>query len=185
MQIPESAEKVILVDENDQEIGAEGKFEAHLNPRRHRAFSIFIYNSQGHLLIQKRAMCKYHSKGIWANTCCGHPRPQEDVKEAALRRLYEELGFKTPLTFLQTVKYDVTLDNDMREKELTHVFHGVYEKTFTPNPNEIMEIKWIDPHELRTNMEQNPENYAAWFLYYAQNHFEGLFLPKVDLKIAA
>lgn len=185
MQIPESAEQVILVDDLDQEIGIEGKFEAHLNPRRHRAFSIFIYNPQGQLLIQRRAMCKYHSKGLWANTCCGHPRPQEDVKTAATRRLYEELGFEASLTFLKTVKYDVMLDNNMREKELTHVFHGVYGKTFIPNPDEIMEIRWIDPHELRQDMQTNSENYAAWFLHYVQNHFEELFLPKVDLRAAA
>ncbi|MEB3701953.1 Isopentenyl-diphosphate Delta-isomerase [Candidatus Bealeia paramacronuclearis] len=181
--LKESEERVILVDENDQEIGTEGKFEAHLNPRRHRAFSIFIFNPQGEILIQRRALCKYHAQGLWANTCCGHPRPQENVSLAAQRRLHEELGFGAPLTFLQTVKYDLKLDERMWEKEFTHVFQGVYEGSFELNPDEIMETRWIDPLKLKTEMESHPQNFAAWFLFYVHNYFEALFLPKIDLEI--
>lgn len=175
--LPESAERVILVDDFDREIGFAGKFEAHLNPRRHRAFSIFIFNPKGELLIQQRALCKYHSRGLWANTCCGHPRPEENVKDAAARRLFEELGFSVPLTFLQTVKYDVPLDNNMREKELTHVFRGISEAPLKPHPEEVMETRWVVPDQLYQEMQSHPQNYAAWFLYYQQNYFKDFFLP--------
>jgi len=98
------------------------------------------------------------------------------VKDAAARRLFEELGFSVPLTFLQTVKYDVPLDNDMREKELTHVFRGISEEPLKPHPDEIMEVRWIAPDQLYSNMQSHSQDYAAWFLYYQQNYFKDFFL---------
>src|SRR5690242_5797865 len=120
-------ETLILVDENDVPCGSQEKLAAHLIPQRHRAFSVFIFNDHGETLIQRRALGKYHSPGLWANSCCGHPRPGEDVKEAARRRLNEELGFTCDLTPLTKVCYTLKLEKDLWELEFTHVFKGHYQ----------------------------------------------------------
>jgi len=168
-------ETVILVDEKDHPLGTQEKLAAHLIPQRHRAFSIFIFNNKGETLIQRRALEKYHSPGLWANSCCGHPRPGEEVRTAASRRLNEELGFTCPLVPRTTVCYTLKLEKDLWELEYTHVFKGTYEREINPNPEEICEIKWISPEILRKDVLAHPNQYARWFRLYVLKHFDVIF----------
>ena len=134
-KVPQITEMLILVDEKDHPLGAQEKLAAHLIPQRHRAFSVFVFNKKGETLIQRRAFEKYHSPGSWANSCCGHPRPGEEVINAASRRLDEELGFSCTLTPVTQVCYTLKLEKDLWELEYTHVFKGTYEGTIHPNPD--------------------------------------------------
>jgi isopentenyl-diphosphate delta-isomerase len=168
-------EMVILVDEKDRPLGTQEKLQAHLIPQRHRAFSVFVFNAKGETLIQRRALEKYHSPGLWANSCCGHPRPHEEVGEGAKRRLGEELGFTCSLTPMTTVCYTLKLEKDLWELEYTHVFRGLYENAIAPNPEEVMELKWISPEALREDVLAHPESYARWFRLYVLKHFEVIF----------
>jgi isopentenyl-diphosphate delta-isomerase len=168
-------ETVILVDEQDHPVGTQEKLTAHLIPQRHRAFSIFVFNDKGETLIQRRALGKYHSPGLWANTCCGHPRPGEDIKTAANRRLFEEIGFSCPLTPITHVCYTLKLEKDLWELEYTHVFKGDYKGSIVTNPEEVSEIKWITPEELRTHVLTYPKQYARWFRLYILKHFDAIF----------
>lgn len=168
-------ETVILVDEKDNPLGTQEKLAAHLIPQRHRAFSIFIFNDKGETLIQRRAFEKYHSPGLWANSCCGHPRPGEDVKAAAIRRLGEELGFTCLLSPLTKVCYTLKLEKDLWELEYTHVFKGIYDGRMAPNPEEVCELKWLDPEALRRDVLTQPQDYARWFRLYILKHFNVLF----------
>ncbi|MBY0293342.1 MAG: isopentenyl-diphosphate Delta-isomerase [Alphaproteobacteria bacterium] len=168
-------ETVILVDEKDHPLGTQEKLTAHILPQRHRAFSVFVFNAKGETLIQRRALGKYHSPGLWANSCCGHPRPGEMVQEAACRRLNEELGFSCSVLPLTTVCYTLKLEKDLWELEFTHVFKGVYEGHMNLNPEEVCEIKWVAPQALREDLVINPENYARWFRLYVLKHFSVIF----------
>lgn len=169
------SEQLILVDEQDREVGVCEKLKAHEQAWLHRAFSIFVYDKHGKLLIQRRADCKYHSAGLWANTCCGHPRPGESNLEAAQRRLFEELGFSCDLREITAVSYNLPLSNGLTEHEYTHVFKGVYEGEICPNPNEVSEIKWLSLPELKESMQEHGEQYAAWFKLYVDQHFTQVF----------
>ena len=122
-----SDDKVILVDKNDNQVGLMPKLEAHEKGLLHRAFSVFIFNNEYKLLLQKRATSKYHSGGLWTNTCCSHPREGEDISEAANRRLFEEMGIKTSLRKVYDFIYKAELDNGLTENEFDHVFYGVYD----------------------------------------------------------
>ena len=155
-------EKVILVDENDREIGSEEKINAHREGRLHRSFSVFVFNSEGKLLMQQRASSKYHSGGLWSNTCCSHPRPGEEVREAALRRLNEEMGFGCRLRELFAFIYKVDFSNGLSEHEFDHVLVGMFEGIPRPNPEEVESFRWIDPEDLRAEIEKNPDNYTYW-----------------------
>lgn len=168
-------ETVILVDKNDQPLGQQEKLAAHLIPERHRAFSILIFNDQGETLIQRRALGKYHSPGLWANSCCGHPRPGEEIKDAANRRLKEELGVCSSLSPLTKVCYTLKLEKDLWELEYTHVFSGTYQGTIDFNAEEVCEVTWISPHRLREDVLAFPQKYARWFRLYILKHFEILF----------
>lgn len=168
-------ETVILVDENDQPIGFQEKLAAHLTPQRHRAFSVFIFNGKGETLIQRRALGKYHSPGLWANSCCGHPRPGEAVKLAAERRLKEELGFSCPVIPFTTVCYTLKLENDLWELEYTHVCKGFYEGAMDLNSEEISEVKWIAPKDLLAEVLTKPDSFARWFRLYILKYFEIIF----------
>lgn len=171
-------ETVILVDENDQPLGFQEKLVAHLIPQRHRAFSILVFNARGETLIQRRSFEKYHSPGLWANSCCGHPRPGEDTIDAANRRLDEELGFSASLIPITTVCYTLKLEKNLWELEYTHVFYGTYEGKVDFNPQEICEIEWIFPTDLRKDVMAHPHKYARWFRLYVLKHFELLFETK-------
>ncbi|MEK7079632.1 MAG: isopentenyl-diphosphate Delta-isomerase [Patescibacteria group bacterium] len=163
-------EKVILVDENDKEIGIEEKIKAHKDGKLHRAFSIFIFNSKGELLLQKRAKEKYHSGGLWSNTCCGHPRPKESLEAAAHCRLKEEMGFDCALNHLEAACFIYkTKIRDLFEHEYDHIFIGEFNKNPNPDPKEIEDYKWISPEELQRDILSNPDNYTNWFELSIEN----------------
>ena len=150
------------MDKNDQAIGYMPKLEAHQKGILHRAFSVFVLNSQGKLLLQKRAESKYHSPNLWANTCCSHPYIGESVTEAAHRRLDEEMGLSIKLKFLFSFIYKADVGGGLTENEFDHVFVG---KTDTPpiiNPHEVAEWKWISLENLKDNIENFPHHYTIW-----------------------
>lgn len=153
---------IILVDENDNEIGYTEKLEAHKTGKLHRAFSIFVFNPHGEMLIHKRAGHKYHSGGLWSNTCCSHPRKGESLKEAVHRRLQEEMGFDCDLQEIFHFVYTADL-GDLTEHELDHVFVGEYSGDITVNPEEVEDFAWVSVNELQKDIEENPQKYTEWF----------------------
>ena len=158
-----SDDKVILVDKNDNQVGLMPKLEAHEKGLLHRAFSVFIFNNEYKLLLQKRATSKYHSGGLWTNTCCSHPREGEDISEAANRRLFEEMGIKTSLRKVYDFIYKAELDNGLTENEFDHVFYGVYDKEPKINLEEADDYKWMDMDSLNDDINNNAGNYTVWF----------------------
>ena len=138
------AEHVVLVDEADAAIGTAPKLDAHREGRLHRALSVIVRDPQGRILLQKRQAAKYHSGGLWTNTCCSHPRPDEPVQAAAGRRLREEMGFSCPLLPLVTVTYRADVGNGLIEHELVHVFAGLYAGAVQPDPREADGYDWVD-----------------------------------------
>ena len=158
-----SIEKVILVDENDNQVGVMPKLEAHQKGLLHRAFSIFIFNRKYELLLQKRASSKYHSGGLWTNTCCSHPREGEETLDAANRRLIEEMGIETSLRKVHDFIYKAELDNNLTEHEFDHVFYGIYNEDPIINKDEADDFKWIDMDSLNEDIKTNGNNYTIWF----------------------
>ena len=159
-------EMVILVDERDQTIGEMEKIQAHQDGLLHRAFSIFIFNRKKQLLLQKRSLLKYHSGGLWSNTCCGHPLPSEDLEEALHRRLTQEMGFDSNLKKLFSFLYHARLRNNLIEYEIDHVFGGVVNDVHIQlNQDEVSEFKWCSIDYLENDMHRNPDNYTIWFLH--------------------
>ena len=158
-----SKEKVILVDENDTQVGLMPKLEAHQKGLLHRAFSVFIFNSNYQLLLQKRAVSKYHSGGLWTNTCCSHPREGEETINAANRRLIEEMGIKTNIRKVFDFIYKAKLDNELTENEFDHVFYGLYNEDPIINTEEADDFKWMDMETLNNDIAVNGQNYTVWF----------------------
>ena len=156
-------EFVVLVDQNDQKLGLMEKQQAHVAGLLHRAFSVFIFNSKGELMIQQRAASKYHSPTLWTNTCCSHPRDNETYEQAAHRRLEEEMGFDCELEYKFNFIYKAHLENDLIEHELDHVFIGTFDDEPKLNPDEVMAYRWVELDDLKKDMEKNPQNYTAWF----------------------
>lgn len=156
-------EHVILVDEQDREIGTMEKIEAHEKALLHRAFSIFIFNKEGQMMLQRRALDKYHSPGLWTNTCCSHPRPGESLVEATERRIVEEMGFQCEMREVFSFIYKASFDHGLTEHEVDHVFIGVYNDEPEINPEEVDDWKWVDVDELDKDMEANPDTYTVWF----------------------
>ena len=155
---------VILVDEQDRPIGTEEKLAAHRKGLLHRAFSVFVFNSKGELLIQKRAKSKYHSGGLWTNTCCSHPSPGEETLAAAHRRLKEEMGFDCPIREAGSLLYKVNFDNGLTENEFDHIFIGEFDGHIeNVNTEEAEDWKWIAPSELLADMKKEPEAFTYWF----------------------
>lgn len=155
--------QVILVNELDQELGHMDKLEAHQQGLLHRAFSIFIFNSQGELLLQQRALNKYHSARVWSNTCCSHPQPGENLINSAQNRLQEEMGFTCALKEAFSFIYQCTLENNLVEHELDYVLIGKHTgQTIQPNPEEVMNYQWISGHELSLQLQRHPENFSYW-----------------------
>jgi isopentenyl-diphosphate delta-isomerase len=159
----EVTEQVILVNERDEITGVEEKIKAHLLGALHRAFSLFVFNADGLLLLQKRASTKYHSKGLWSNTCCGHPRPGESIEQASRRRLWEEMGFRCEIKESFTFIYRAKVDNDLIEHEYDHVMVGNFDGNPNPNGDEVDDWKWVDLMTLKLDMRESPENYTYWF----------------------
>lgn len=156
-------DKVILVDKNDKVLGEMEKMEAHEKGLLHRAISVFIVNSKGEWLIHQRAFNKYHSNGLWTNTCCSHPYPEETSVDAANRRLMEEMGMKAPLQEIFAFTYKEELDNQLTEHELDRVFIGFSDEKPQPNADEVSNWKYIDFGELKKDVKNNPQNYTVWF----------------------
>lgn len=156
-------EFVVLVNENDEVLGLMEKQQAHVAGLLHRAFSVFIFNSKGELLLQQRASDKYHSPALWTNTCCSHPRENETYLEAAHRRLQEEMGFDCELEPKFHFIYKAKLDENLFEHELDHVFTGQFDGEIQINPEEVSAYKWIAMDELIADMNFNPGQYTVWF----------------------
>ncbi len=156
-------EFVVLVDENDTPIGEMEKLEAHQKGCLHRAISVFIFNQKNELLLQRRAMDKYHSAGLWTNTCCSHPRPEESSYDAAMRRLKEEMGIHTPLEHVFSFQYKTDFESGLIEHELDHVFIGFSDALPVLNPEEAMEYKYIDLTSLTNEIQSNPDDFTFWF----------------------
>ncbi|MES2587452.1 MAG: isopentenyl-diphosphate Delta-isomerase [Bacteroidota bacterium] len=171
-------EQLILVDENDHELGFMPKLEVHQKGLLHRAFSILIFNSKGEFLIQKRADGKYHSSNLWTNTCCSHPRKGEIIIDAAHRRLKEEMGFDCELNFAYKFIYKTDFENELVEHEFDHVFLGEFNENPLPNPSEVSDFKWIRLSDLRNDMQKSPEKYTFWFKKILQEHLKSFYFPK-------
>lgn len=153
---------MILVDQQDHQIGTMEKMEAHLKGALHRAFSVFIFNSKGELLLQQRALDKYHSAGKWTNTCCSHPRPGELTEDAAHRRLMEEMGMKCKLQYGFSFLYEASFSNDLIEHEYDHVFFGRSDELPEINPSEVAAFKYITLDNLSAELKRSPDQYTEW-----------------------
>lgn len=156
-------EQVILVDENDRQVGLMEKQAAHVNPHLHRAFSIFIFNSKGELLMQQRALSKYHSPGLWTNTCCSHPRDGETLTEATSRRLMEEMGMTCEMHEVYTFIYMAPVGQGLTEHEFDHVWIGRSDETPQINREEVESWKYVSLSDLKVDIQLHPELYTEWF----------------------
>ncbi|HZS64888.1 MAG TPA: isopentenyl-diphosphate Delta-isomerase [Xanthobacteraceae bacterium] len=161
---------VVLVDAGDTPLGSAPKLETHRRGLRHRAISVLIRNSQGLMLLQRRAAGKYHSRGLWTNACCSHPRPGETALAAARRRLREEMGFNCALKRLFLTHYRGAVSDDLIENEVVHVFGGSYDRDPAPDPAEASAWKWQSLPELIADQEACPQRYTIWFLHYLRAH---------------
>ena len=156
-------EFVVLIDENDNQIGLMEKMEAHEKAVLHRAFSVFIFNSKGEMLLQQRAFRKYHTPGLWTNACCSHPRDGESLAEATSRRLMEEMGMQCEITKAFDFIYKADVGQGLIEHEKDHVFLGITDQEPSINPEEVETWKYMPLDELRADIKANPDNYTAWF----------------------
>ncbi|UCD24994.1 MAG: isopentenyl-diphosphate Delta-isomerase [Gemmatimonadota bacterium] len=154
---------VVLVDDNDREVGTYPKLLAHTEGKLHRAVSVFVFDGKNRLLLQRRAHGKYHSEGLWSNTCCTHPYPAEAPAEAASRRLREEMGFECSLQSVGRISYRAVLENGLIEHEYDHLFAGLYAGTPRPDPDEVSDWRWIEIDELERHHTERPGDYTAWF----------------------
>lgn len=159
-------ELVVLVDSANTHVGVTSKIEAHRRGTLHRAFSVSISDSVGRLLLQRRAPSKYHSGGLWTNTCCGHPRPGEAVFTAASRRLMEEMGFDCQLTPLFHTSYCADVSNGLIENEFVHVFGGSFDGVPKPDPREVEGWRWASLAAITADIAHRPECYSVWFRRY-------------------
>ena len=158
-----SYKNVVLVDKEDRKVGVMEKLEAHQKGLLHRAFSIFIFNDNDEMLLQKRALGKYHSGGLWTNTCCSHPSENESILEAGKRRLSEEMNYEADLKACFSFIYKVDLDNDLSEHELDHVLIGRSNSNPILNPEEASDYKWISIDSVISDINENDEDYTFWF----------------------
>lgn len=156
-------EQVILVNENDEQIGLMPKLEAHEKALLHRAFSVFVFNDKNELMLQQRALHKYHSPGLWTNTCCSHQRDGESNIEAGTRRLQEEMGFTTNLKETISFIYKAPFDNGLTEHEYDHVLLGHYNNDPVINKDEVADWKWMPLNDVKNDIKANPEQYTEWF----------------------
>ncbi len=155
--------KLILVDENDVPVGTIDKMEAHQKALLHRAFSVFIFNDKQEMLLQQRAVNKYHSGGLWTNACCSHPYFNEETLAAAEKRLQEEMGFTTPLTKAFEFVYKAAFDNGLTEYEYDHVFTGTYDGKVIPDVNEVADYCFMPLESIENAIHQHPHIYTEWF----------------------
>lgn len=156
-------ELILLVDSNDNECGYGEKLKVHKDGLLHRAFSVFIFNMKGEMLIQKRHSGKYHSPGLWSNTCCSHQKEGETLEQAVHSRLVYEMGFDTELNEVFSFIYRVEFENGLTENEFDHVFFGHYDGPVSPGSSEVEDYRWVSMDELRDEMERHPECFTYWF----------------------
>ena len=175
----------MLVDRLGRQVGVDLKERVHLDGALHRAFSIFVFNASGLLLLQRRAAGKYHSGGLWTNTCCGHPRPGEALEQAVHRRLREEMGFDCALREAFHFTYQAHLGNGLIEHEFDHVFVGSFENRPQPNPKEVEAWEWMAPGELALDLDTRPERYSYWLRHCFGTLREHLALNPLDGSRAA
>jgi len=167
---------VILVDEQDNPVGTMGKMEVHEKALLHRAFSVFIFNDKREMLLQKRAASKYHSAGLWTNTCCSHPKPGETTEAAAIKRLQEEMGFSTPISKAFSFVYKAPFDNGLTEHEYDHVFTGTFNGLINPDPREVSDYCYQSIETVKENVQTHPDHFTEWFK---------IALPKVEAHMAS
>jgi isopentenyl-diphosphate delta-isomerase len=172
-------ELVILVDPHDRQIGVEEKMQAHREGKLHRAFSVFVFNNKGEMLLQKRALQKYHSGGLWTNACCSHPRPGEAIEQAAVRRLKEEMGFVCELKKAFHFIYKAELVGGLIEHEFDHVFIGHYNGKVRPDSDEVADYRWLNVQTIKHELEHFPERYTVWF----KISFEQALKSEASLKM--
>ncbi|MBI1316110.1 isopentenyl-diphosphate Delta-isomerase [bacterium] len=168
-------ETVVLVDEQDREIGRMPKMQAHQSGTLHRALSVVVFDPQGRMLLQRRALDKYHSPGLWTNACCSHPRPGEAPDEAARRRCREELGLHLEVRFVFSFLYRAVFDNGLIEHELDHVFVAQSDALPWPEPAEVAEVCWVGRDELVDWMKSEPHAFTAWFRILMVQHADMLY----------
>lgn len=167
-------EEVVLINSKDEVLGSMKKMEAHENGLLHRAFSVFLFNEKGEMLLQKRAESKYHSPKQWTNAVCSHPRMNETYEEAAKRRMDEELGIDVEIEKKFHFLYKAEVGDQLWEHELDHVFTGNYEGDFKLNPEEVSEVRYISMEDLETEMKANPEHFTEWFKIILKEYKEHL-----------
>lgn len=168
------SETLILVNERNRAIGQAEKAAVHAAGLLHRAFSIFLVDTKGQLLLQRRSRAKYHSAGLWANSCCGHPRPGESTRRAARRRLGEELGAEAPLRYAFQARYCTKLRNGLTENELVYVYFGVTPLQLVPNLDEVSGMTRMSLPALRADIARRPHRYTYWLRYYLKNHYKAI-----------
>ncbi|MSU50097.1 MAG: isopentenyl-diphosphate Delta-isomerase [Opitutus sp.] len=168
------AEDLILVNTQNRAVGRAEKRAVHETGLLHRAFSIFLVDAEGQILLQRRSQAKYHSGGLWANSCCGHPRPGEHTRQAASRRLAEELGATTTLQFGFRARYCTALPNGLTENEIVYVYFGGIPAGLAPNPDEVSALQRMSLAELQRDIAAHPRRYAYWLRYYMKNHYAAI-----------
>ena len=171
---------LILVDNDDNIVGYADKFRVHQEGLLHRAFSLFIMNQNNELMLQKRAANKYHSAGLWANTCCSHPLRSEDQQQAIHNRIMFEMGFDCELSELFRFTYYAELDHGMIEYELDRVYHGNYEGKPTPNPDEVSDWRWMNIEALKKDLKENPEQYVYWLKEAFDEFYEKIKVVEIN-----
>lgn len=177
------ADDLILVDERDRAIGRAEKWAVHQEALLHRAFSIFLVYPDGSVLLQQRSRAKYHSGGLWANSCCGHPAPGERTLAAARRRLGEELGATAPLRFAFRARYRTTLPNGLTENEIVHVYFGPAPEKLALNPAEVAATARMSLPELKADIARRPARYAYWLRYYFKKHYAAIRAGVMETRI--
>ncbi len=169
-----SCDDVVLVDDRDVAIGTMPKLRAHELGARHRALSVLVHDRQNRLLLHRRAEAKYHSGGLWTNTCCSHPRPGEEVQAAASRRLQEEMGIACALHPLFRMQYRVQVSDRLIESEFLHVFGGCHEGPPSPHPDEVSDWRWVSLPDIAADVERHPQHYTAWFQLFRRDHWQAI-----------
>lgn len=176
-ELESETEQLILVDADDRQVGTAEKLDAHRRGLLHRAFSIIIWDSKGRQLLQKRAAAKYHSGGLWTNSCCGHPRSGETTDAAARRRLDEEMGLTCPLEWLGIVRYQAAFDNGLSEHEVVHVFRGCHDGPVAPDPAEAESYQWLYLEDIRDEIAAAPDRFSVWFRQYIAEEWPMALAP--------
>ena len=172
---------MILVNRQDEELGTMPKIEAHQKALLHRAFSVFVMNRKGEVMLQQRAPNKYHSPNLWTNTCCSHQRLGESNIEAGMRRLKEEMGFRTELKEIFSFIYKAPFENGLTEHEFDHVLLGYYEGEPHINPGEVANWKWMLPEDIKMDMEANTSSYTTWFRIIFSRFYDHIFQKEKGL----